>query len=371
LSGKELNHRSTNYMNARKKKSTRAATLADVGRAAGVSAMAVSAALNETRTSARISAGTKAKILRAAEQLGYRPNIAARALVKRRMNTIGVSVLWEGNELNNYFVEIFNGIIEAASRHGQNTTVFTFHNWSEDMNRVSSVCDGRIDGMILVAPVFTKALAALLPRHTPFVALHANTETESVVNLETNEERGAKEMVNRLIQLGHKRIMHLSGNRGLVGAERRIKGYREALEEAGLPFDPELLVESRFAAIDGCKSMLAWMDAHKGGPLPDAIFCANDAIAMGCLEALASRSIRVPDDVSVCGFDDTLAARTTVPQLSTVRQPLRAMGSRAVDILMKRIDALHGKGPDVTESPVVFDTVVVLRDSVAKPQKAK
>jgi len=353
-------------MNVRKKKSTRAATLADVGRVAGVSAMAVSAALNETRTSARISAETKVKILHAAEQLGYRPNVAARALVKRRMNTIGVSVQWEGDELNNYFVEILNGIIEASTRHGQNATVFTFRNWSDEMERLCSVCDGRIDGMILVAPVFTRELAELLPHHTPFVALHANTETEGVVNVESNEERGAMEMVQSLISLGHRRIMHISGARGLVGAERRIKGYQEALEGAGIAFDPALLVVANFTAGDGCRAMLEWMSAHKGENLPDAIFCANDAIAMGCLEALASKGIKVPDDISVCGFDDTISARTTVPQLSTVRQPLRAMGSRAVDVLMKRIDAMHGKGMDITTSPVVFDTTVVLRGSVAK-----
>lgn len=358
-------------MNVKKKKSTRAATLADVGRVAGVSAMAVSAALNETRTSARISVETKAKILRAAEQLGYRPNIAARALVQSRMNTLGVSVIWEGDELNNYFVEILNGIIEASTRHGQNATVFTFHNWADEMDRVCAVCDGRIDGMILVAPVFTHELAELLPHHTPFVALHANVEAEGVVNIESNEERGAKEMVQSLISFGHRRIMHISGARGLVGAERRINGYRAALEEAGIKFDPTLLVVANFTAGEGCRSMLEWMNAHKGEKLPDAIFCANDAIAMGCLEALASKGIKVPDDISVCGFDDTLSARTTVPQLSTVRQPLRAMGARAVDILMKRIDAMHGKGQDITASPVVFDTTVVLRGSVTKASERR
>lgn len=356
-------------MNQRKKRSTRAATLADVGRAAGVSAMAVSAALNETKTSARISSETKAKILRAAEQLGYRPNVAARALVQRRMNTIGVSVLWDNEELNNYFVEIFTGIIEAATRHGQNATVFTFHNWSEEMERVASVCDGRIDGMILVAPIFAREKAALLPHHTPFVALHANTEIEGVVNIESNEERGAQEMVESLISLGHKRIMHISGNRGLLGAERRIAGYRKALAGAHLRFDSSLLVESSFTAADGCRAMLDWLSHNEKKRLPDAIFCANDAIAMGCLEALASKGIKVPDDISVCGFDDTIAARTTVPQLSTVRQPLRAMGARAVDILMTRIDATHGKVADIPPSPVVFDTTVVLRGSISKVAK--
>ena len=352
-------------MNVRRKKSTRAATLADVGREAGVSAMAVSAALNETRTSARISDQTKAKILEVAERLGYRPNIAARALVKSRMNTIGVAVQWEGEELNNYFVEIFNGIIESATRHGQTTTVFTFRNWAEDIDRLCGVCDGRIDGMVLVAPIFTQELAAKLPHHTPFVTLHANAETAGIVNIESDEERGARDIVTRLVELGHRRIMHLSGARGLVGAERRIKGYQRALKEAGITLAPELLVEANFTVSEGRKSMLNWLENHPRSSWPDAVFCGNDAIAIGCLEALASEGIRVPDDVSVCGFDDTIAARTTMPQLATVRQPLRAMGSRAVDILMRRIDAMHGRAQDITVSPIVFDTEVVIRGSVA------
>ncbi len=354
-------------MNVRKKKNVRAATLADVGRAAGVSAMAVSAALNETRTSARISEQTRAKIIEAAEALGYRPNVAARALVKRRMNTIGVSVVWADEELNNYFVEIFNGIIEATSRHAQNATVFTFRSWSEDMAKVCGMCDGRIDGMILVAPLFNQELAAMLPHHTPFVALHANTESEAFVNIESNEERGAKEMVKAMIAMGHRRIMHVSGPRGLVGPERRISGYLSALREAGIVPDPDLLVVTNFAAAEGCRAMNAWLSANKGKPLPDAIFCANDAIAIGCMEALASAGIRIPDDVSIAGFDDTIAARTTVPQLCTVRQPLRAMGARAVEVMMRRIDAMRGKGGDELVNSVVFDTTVVLRGSLSKP----
>jgi len=353
-------------MNPRRKKTTRAATLADVGRAAGVSAMAASAALNETRTSARISPETRAKILEEAGKLGYRPNVAARALVKRRMDTIGVSVAWYGDELNVYFIEVLNGIIEAATHFNQNTTVFTFHNWKDDIDRVGSVCDGRIDGMILLAPVYSAELAARLPSHTPFVALHANVEAEGVVNIESDEERGAHDIVAKLVELGHRRIMHISGPRGLLGAERRVDGYRSALLEAGIEPDPDLLIDSNFTAIDGKKVMLEWLNAHDSRSIPDAIFCANDSAATGALEALASRGIRVPTDVSLCGFDDTIAARTTVPQLATVLQPLRAMGGKAVEILMQRIEAIHGGSPDFAHSPVVFDTSVILRDSVIR-----
>ncbi|HOG92511.1 MAG TPA: LacI family DNA-binding transcriptional regulator, partial [Opitutaceae bacterium] len=136
----------------------RAATLADVGRAAGVSAMAASAVLNQAKTSSRISPDTRARILTAAAKLNYRPNIAARALAARRMNTIGLAAVVDlQGELNHYFMEVLNGVIEAAARHEQNTTVFTLHDWHHGASRVGGLCDGRIDGLILLAPLMSEA----------------------------------------------------------------------------------------------------------------------------------------------------------------------------------------------------------------------
>ncbi|HNX04791.1 MAG TPA: substrate-binding domain-containing protein, partial [Opitutales bacterium] len=178
--------------------------------------------------------------------------------------------------------------------------------------------------------------------------------------------RGAHDMVAALVAMGHRRILHISGLRGLLGAERRVAGYRRALAEASLPTDPNLIVASNFSSADARIKTLAWLDHRGSGELPDAIFCGNDAAALGCMEALASRGIRVPADVSVCGFDDSIAARTTVPQLATVCQPLRAMGEKAVEVLMKRIESMHAGSVDSTLSPVVFDTTVVLRGSVAE-----
>lgn len=113
--------------------------------------------------------------------------------------------------------------------------------------------------------------------------------------------------------------------------------------------------------------MRNWLEHHAGEPLPQAIFCANDSIAFGCLEALAEVNIRVPEDISIAGFDDTLAARTAVPQLTTVRQPLREMGARAVELLLAAIDH-QNDGPAVSgKNPVVFPVEVVSRASVTPP----
>jgi len=340
---------------SRKKKPVRAATLADVGRAAGVSAMAASVVLNGARSSSRIAAGTRARILAAAARLRYRPNAAARALAERRMHTIGVATVVDiGGALNHYFLEVFNGILEAATRHRQNTSVFTLSDWERDSARLPGLCDGRIDGLILIAPVLSPDAARALPDHTPFVALHSNVPIPGSVNLESDETTGAFEMVRHLISRGHRRILHLTGNRGLLGAERRIQGYKRALGAARIPFEPSLLVDAGYTVDDGRRAMHGWLDRSAGQTLPQAIFCGNDACAIGCLEALA-------------GFDDTLAARTTVPQLTTVRQPLHAMGSRAVEALLARLHHRHSQGAPTAQETIVFPTELVWRASVSTP----
>jgi LacI family transcriptional regulator len=236
------------------------------------------------------------------------------------------------------------------------------------VKRLQGWCDGRVDGMILIAPTLTHDAANSLPRHTPFVSLHSNSPLPDVVNIESNEERGAYDVVEYLIKQGHRRIMHVSGDPGLTGAERRISGYKRALAVARIPFDDNLCIAATFAGKDARKTMRTWLALNALGQLPDAVFCANDAIATGCMEAFAEAGLRVPEDISVVGFDDTLGARTTIPQLTTVRQPLREMGARAVEVLLTLIQR-HDDEEGATElpNPIVYPVELVPRSSVAGP----
>ncbi|HVS53293.1 MAG TPA: LacI family DNA-binding transcriptional regulator [Opitutaceae bacterium] len=356
--------------NLNKHKPVRAATLADVGKVAGVSAMAASVVLNGAKTSSRIAPETRDRILEAAAALRYRPNAAARALANRRMDTLGIAAVVDEGELNHYFLEVFNGILEGAAHHEQNATVFTLHDWGRDPARLHQMCDGRIDGLILVAPTLTRAAAKLLPAHTPFVALHANEALPNVVNIESDEERGAFEMVRHLVAQGHRRIMHVSGPAAFTGAQRRIQGYKLALAKARIPFQSDLVISADFSTASGRDVLRAWLRNHAGERLPQAIFCANDSVAVGCLEALAEVGLRVPEDISIAGFDDSLLARTTVPQLTTVRQPLRAMGHRAVKEILARIEQREGGHQTSSFEPIVFPVDLVPRASVAAPPAA-
>ncbi len=346
-----------------RKKGKRPPTLADVGRAAGVSAMAVSAVLNGSNSSVRISKDTQERIRKAAAELKYRPNIAARALVNRRMNTIGTFIVKEGKELNHYFLEVFNGIIDGASEHNQNVTVFTLDTWADAKAQLERAFDGRIDGMILIAPIVAEEFANGMNPDIPCVSLHANVNIKGVVNFESDEEKGAFEMVKLLLEKGHRRIMHIAGPRGLIGAERRISGYERALGEAEIELDESLLKSTAFNDEEARSVMEEWLRDNAGNALPDAVFCANDQMAIGCIEALSEAGVRVPDDVSVTGFDDTLVARVSMPPLTTVRQPLREMGIAAVATLLKQIND-DDEPVDGMLPSVVFPTELVTRKSV-------
>ena len=355
---------------SRNNKPVRAATLADVGRAAGVSAMAVSAVLNGAKTTSRISAETRERIREAAATLCYRPNAAARALAKRRMDTLGVATVIREANLSQYFFEVFHGIMEAASRHNQNVTVFAVHDWGRAAERLTEFCDGRIDGLVLIAPKLTREAAKLLPAHTPFVALHSNEELPNVVNIETDEERGAYDLVSHLIARGHRRILHFAGPVHLIGAQRRVRGYRRALASASIRVQEDLVVRDCLDQAHGRDALRLWLRQHAGRALPEALFCFNDSVAIGCIEALAEIGLHVPGDLSVVGFDDTLTALTTTPQLTTMHQPLRAMGRCAVETLLARIVQQNGSGRVVSLDPVVFPVELVSRASVGPPPVA-
>ncbi len=343
-----------------------AATLADVGREAGVSAMAASAVLNGAKTSSRISDETRERILAAAQHLRYRANATARGLAERRMNTIGVATTLSRNELNQYFLEVFNGVVEAAAEAGQNTTVFTLADWKEGARRIPAICDGRIDGLILLAPWLAADAADLLPDHTPLVSVHANHELPGVANLESDEETGAFAMVRHLLALGHRRILHVAGPADSVGASRRVAGYLRAHAEARVKPLADHVLHGDYAVESGRRLLQDWLQRHRGEELPQAIFGGSDAIALGCLDVLTERGWRVPADVSLAGFDDTLAARVT--HLATVRQPLREMGQRAVQMLVARIEAKHQGSADRTPRNTVLPTEVVPGRTLAAPR---
>lgn len=326
--------------------------------------MAASVVLNGARSATRTSAETRARVIAAAERLNYRANAAARALANGRANAIGIVASHWQQDTNLYFMEVFGGIIEIATARQQTAAVFMLRGWDEARRRIPDVCDGRVDGLILVAPCLGDG--AWLPTQVPTVSLHADNSMSGVVNLEPDEEAGAFDAVCRMLAIGHRRILHIAGPAGVLGAERRLAGYRRAHAVTGVLPPDDHVVHASLTTDGGRDAMLDWLRRRPGHPMPDAIFCCNDAIALGCIQALSLQGLRVPDDVSVVGFDDILFARAA--RLSTVRQPLHAMGRQAMEVLMGLIEAKRGGEPWQGASNIVLPTEFVQRGTL-EPQR--
>jgi len=330
--------------------------------------MAASAALSGGTSSVHISAETRERVLAAAERLRYRPNATARALARRRTNAIGFVTHFLGEEPNLYFLEIFSGFVRAAAAAGQTIVVFTLADWDEGPQRIPTFCDGRVDGLILLAPRLQHAAASLLPEHTPLVSVHAHPPLAGVANLESDDEGGAFDMVSHLLALGHRRILHIAGPADLAGAEPRVQGYQRAHAAAGVKPPPEHLIRAPFSVEGGREAMHDWLQRHRGKPLPDAVFGGNDAIAHGCMDALLTRGLRVPADISVVGFDDIVLARAL--RMATVHQPLHELGRRAVDVLMQRIEARRSGQAYRGPIEIVLPTEVVPGMTLGRPRTA-
>jgi len=347
-----------------------APTLVDVARAAGVSEMAASSALNGGRRgSARVSAETRERVLAAAQRLRYRPNATARALASQRTHAIGFVANFLGEEPNLYFLEVFSGVIQGAAMAGQTAAVFTLGDWAEAPARIPAFCDGRVDGLILLGPRLKGDHRPWWPQHTPMVSVHADPLVSGMANIESDDQAGAHDMVRHLIAMGHRRILHVAGPAGMAGADRRIEGYLRAHAAAGLKPPADHVVRAEVSADGGRAAMNRWLEQRRGRVFPDAVFGFNDAVAIGCVETLRARGLRVPDDVSVVGYDHNLMARAM--QLATVRQPLHEMGRLAVEVLVRRIDALRQGEPAPGPANIVLPTELIFGTTLARARQGR
>lgn len=339
-----------------------ATTLQDVAREAGVAAMTVSVVVNGSRSATRVSDATRERILDAARRLSYRPNAAARGLVQRRMETIGVVGQIETTDVNVYFIEVLTGVLEAATRLEQNTTVFTVSNWTTDEDRILRFCDGRVDGLILVAPInMNPEFSERLLRYTPFVMLHSNSVPANIDDLDVDNEGGSYAAVRHLTELGHRRIAHFAADLALEGPRLRLAGYRRALEDAGIAYDDRLVFHGSFSEKSGRSRVHRLLELTEADR-PTAIACVNDEVACACIDELAKAGFTVPGDFSITGFDDAPMARMTQPPLTTIRQPLRNMGRYAVERLRFRIE----EGERINTNARIAE-----KDSTTEPPQAK
>jgi LacI family transcriptional regulator len=344
-------------------------TLADVAREAGVSDVAASCALNAGKGSTRVSVETRERVLAAAKRLRYLPNATARALSRQRANAVGFVANIANEDPNLYFLEIFNGVVRGAIEAQQTTCIFALSGWEDAQKRIPTLCDGRVDGLVVLAPQLEHEGTNWLPPHTPLVTIHAGGQLQAQVNVEADDEAGGFGIVRHMFELGYRRLLCVGGPLHNRSADRRVDGFLRAHAENGVEVASDHVIRTWFTVVDARQAMEKWLQTHRGEPLPEAIVCGSDDIAYGCMEALEARGLNVPRDISVTGFDNTLLARTL--HMATVRQPLLEMGRQAVTVLMQLIEAQRNGQPYEGPPNVVMPVEIVPgRTLVARPRNA-
>ncbi len=330
-------------------------TIYDVARLAGVSTATVSRALNGT---ARIAPATQAAIDAAVEQLGYRPNSIARSLVTKSTQTIALLL---PDISNPFYAALVSGIQEYVLSHDHTMLLCTTEgNAAREeqylhLLRAKQVDGALVDGLVLPAD----RLSRFVRDGFPIVCLDRDIASAAIPVVQVDNHMGGKLATQHLVVLGHKRIAHITGVPSLGISKERQAGYAEALETAGIGFDQRLVAIGTFSEDGGYR---AARDLLLMSPGLTAIFAANDLTAVGALNAIAESGRRVPDDVSVVGFDDLRLASYTSPPLTTVRQPATRIARLASELLIGLT-----RGEEVGQMRHLLEPSLVVRSSTAPP----
>jgi LacI family transcriptional regulator len=306
-----------------------AVTIRDVARASGFSVATVSRVLNG---SGPVKDTTRHRVREVATSLRFSPNVAARSLSTSRTHTLGVLLPDLHGE---FFSEVIRGVDQAAQEHGYHVLVSSSHNAPAEISAALVTMRGRVDGVAIMSPVIdARTLAAELPPSLPLVLLNCAGGQGDVDAIDIDNHGGARAMTRHLLSLGRRRIAFVGGPRGNADADARLKGYRDALREAGVAARGEWVIDGDFqqgAGLAAVEQLLAT------SPRPDALFAANDAMAIAAMSALREAGLRVPEDVAVTGFDDIPIARYVHPALTTVRVDIAGLGSKAVRTLIHAV----------------------------------
>ncbi|WP_286875070.1 LacI family DNA-binding transcriptional regulator [Marinimicrobium sp. UBA4509] len=333
------------------------ATIDNVAALAGVSIKTVSRVVNKEPN---VRQATRDKVLKAIDELDYRPNLSARSLAGNRSYVIG---LLYDNPSANYVIDVQDGVLSTCRSQGYDVLIHPCNHQDPDIGREirDLMRQTRIDGVILTPPLsdVMPILEVLKERQLPFVRIAPTIDKPISPYVETNDAEAAYDMTCELIALGHERIGFVAGNPDHRAVSHRFEGYRAALVENDIPLDEALVVQgfNSFESGEEAADVLLALEQA-----PTAIFAANDDMAAGVMMVAHQKGLRIPGDLSVAGFDDTPVAHQIWPSLTTVRQPIQAMAQKATDLLLKQL-----KGKDVQLPASMLSSSLIRRDSTGKP----
>ncbi len=321
------------FLPAKDKPLAESATLLDVARLAGVSAATVSRILNGT---ARVTEDKRLAVETAIERLQFRPNFAAQSLRSGSTRTIGVLT----QELESpYFTRGARGIEDGLIGSHYAPIVVPGHwNPAEELDRARLLIARRVDAMVILGGNLQDEQVTELARKLPIAITGRDLHATNVFSFHCDQVEGACRATRHLIELGHRRIAHIGGPVQYPDGVDRREGYMRAHSDAGLPMDPRLMVVGTYMETGGAEAMNQLLDS--GHPFT-AVFCANDQTLWGARQALHERGLRVPEDVSLVGFDDLPPSAYMTPALTTIHQPIYEMGRAAAHALLAALGAAH------------------------------
>lgn len=337
-------------------------TIKDVARAAGVSPSTVSRVISDHP---RISQSTKERVRQVMKELGYHPNAIARSLVTQSSRTLGLvmSRAAEKALANPFFPEVIRGIGAVANQARYALLLSTSLSPRRELEECLDMLEShRVDGVILLASRVKDRLVARLAREGyPFVVVGRVAEGDRVWWVNNDNAQAAREGVEHLLALGHRRIGCLAGAPEYLVTQDRVAGYRQALEAWGLPFDPGLVRYTDFSRDQGWE---AARDLLRQPQRPTAFFATDDLLAWGAVQAAAELGLEVPGDLSVVGFNDDPLSAYVNPPLTTIRVPIFELGRVAARLLLER---LHD--PTTPVQHVLVPTHLVVRGSTAPARR--
>lgn len=324
-------------------------TIRDVAAQAGVSVATVSKVLNQRYG---VAAETLARVQQVIKELGYEASLVAQSLRNHRTNVIGILVA----DIEPFSTELLKGAADALRGTGFELVVYSAGGRTGDpqgwehryLTRLSGTL---VDGALLVTP----AVDLEGQPGTPVVAVDPHTGRSPLPTVDSDNLHGGQVATEHLISLGHRRIALLTGREDLKSAQQRETGYRRALAGAGVPVDESLIRRGDYdhdIAAESARELLSGPDR------PTAVFAANDITAIATIETAAELGLRVPEDLSVVGFDNIPESALCTPPLTTVQQPIREMGRRAITLLVRLI---NGESPD--ETHITLGTELIVRHS--------
>jgi LacI family transcriptional regulator len=324
----------------------------DVARLAGVSQATVSRALS----GGSVSAETRKKILAAAKTVGYVPNLGARAMKTGRVNTIGVVV---ADLKNPFYPEILDALTAYLDAAGQKVTLWNSDGPGNDA-ALEAINAGSVDGVIFTTVTEASApLRAALSRHSPVVLINRTVETLGCDQVSSDNVAGGRTVAEYLLDNSHREIAFIGGPSAASTARDRFRGFSERLTEAGLPLPAERTLQGPFSHDFGYSAAIGLLDSPHP---PTAIFCSNDLVAFGALDAARVSGVAVPEQLWIVGYDDIAMSAWPAFDLTTVHQPSRTMAEAGARALLDRIDE-----PTAPYRTLTFRSHLVVRGSTTAP----